>query len=277
MSLGEKIRLYRTQLNLTQKDLADQVSVTAQAVSRWEQDIVEPGLDTLKRMSEIFSVSLDQLLSNDYVPSMPASTNVPHLDIFKRQIGVCETCNKPILEGEPLHRVHLSRTHQAIYCETCNTQRLERIKKDQIRITKKQRIWGFIWGILGGGFGLYSTITGLNQGFLSNFNELIIGIAFSYALFAFLFTFTMKNNFIHDFFWDITSWGFVKMPGVIFSLDFDGLLFLIGAKILFFFIGLGIALLAGTFALIISLILAGFVFPFSLYNSFAHPEKTDVI
>jgi transcriptional regulator with XRE-family HTH domain len=277
MSLGEKIRFYRTQLNLTQKDLAEQLSVTAQAVSRWEQDIVEPGLDTLKSMSEIFSVSLDNLLSNDFVPPSPASLNTPLAEPFKRQIGVCEICNKPILEGEPLHRVRHSRSHQGIYCESCNQERLERIKKDQIRITKKQRIWGFIWGILGGGFGLYLTINGLNQGFLSNINELFVGIAFSYALFAFLFTFTMKNNFIHNFFWDITSWGFVKMPGVIFSLDFDGLLFLIGAKILFFFIGLGIALLTGTFALIISLILAGFVFPFSLYNSFVHPEKTDVI
>jgi transcriptional regulator with XRE-family HTH domain len=66
MTLGEKIRHHRSKANLTQKDFADKVNVTAQAISRWEQDIVEPSIQTLKRISEIFNVSLDEFLSNSY-------------------------------------------------------------------------------------------------------------------------------------------------------------------------------------------------------------------
>jgi hypothetical protein len=86
----------------------------------------------------------------------------------------------------------------------------------------------------------------------------------------------MKNNFIHDFFWEVTSWGFVRMPGIIFSFDIDGLLFLITAKIIFFFIGIGLSIVAGGFALVLCLLLAGLVLPVSLFNSFNNPDKTSI-
>lgn len=276
MSLGTNIRDFRSQLNLTQKELADQLNVTAQAVSRWEQDLVEPSVDTLKKMATIFSISLDELLSqtqeNESLPQPNLSQ--PSYDT-RRQIGVCETCNRVILEGEAIHRHQFSRNQKLVQCDGCNQERLLTIKKSQIKETKKRRFWGFFWGVSVGGLSLYATIQGSMDGSLTP-DAALVGYGLSYALFAFLFSFTAKNNFVSNFFWEITSWGFVKMPGVIFSLDIDGLLFLIGAKILFFFIGIGIALIAGTFALMLSLLLAMFVFPFSLYNSFKHPEKTDV-
>jgi len=275
MSLGKTIRDNRTHLDLTQKELADKLNVTAQAVSRWEQDIVEPSIETLKKMSLIFSTSLDQFLTNPTIVTITQPQVQPVYDT-RRQIGVCETCNKVILEGELIHRHSVSRNQKVIQCDTCNTQRLAKLKETQIRSTKWKRFWGLFWGLLVGGFLLYATISGSVDGTLET-DAALVGYVTSYAVFAFLFTFTAKNNFVHDFFWEITSWGFVRMPGIIFSFDFDGLLFLIGAKIILFFIGIGIALIAGSIALIISLILAMFVFPFSLYNSFKHPEKTDVL
>ena len=277
MSLGTTIRDHRSRLGLTQKELADQLNVTAQAVSRWEQDIVEPSIETLKKMSHIFSTSLDEFLTNQVVVT-PTQPQVPQPPIYdtRRQIGVCETCNRVIVEGELIHRHSFSRNQKVIQCDTCNTQRLVKLKETQIRSTKWKRFWGLFMGLLVGGFLLYATISGSLDGTLDT-ETALVGYLTSYAAFAFLFTFTAKNNFVHDFFWEITSWGFVRMPGVIFSFDFDGLLFLIGAKIILFFIGIGIALIAGSIALIISLILAMFVFPFSLYNSFKHPEKTDVL
>ena len=40
--LGDKIRELRTQNNITQKELSEKLFVTAQAVSRWEKNEVEP-------------------------------------------------------------------------------------------------------------------------------------------------------------------------------------------------------------------------------------------
>ena len=39
MSFGENIRHYRTQRNMTQEELASHLSVSAQAVSKWEREI----------------------------------------------------------------------------------------------------------------------------------------------------------------------------------------------------------------------------------------------
>lgn len=56
---GKKIKDLRVKNNLTQIDLAERLNVTPQAVSRWELDIVEPGLDTMRDMANLFGIDLD--------------------------------------------------------------------------------------------------------------------------------------------------------------------------------------------------------------------------
>jgi transcriptional regulator with XRE-family HTH domain len=278
MTTGERIKEYRVKSSLTQKDLADQLNVTAQAVSRWEQDIVEPSIETLKKMAEIFVVSLDQLLSNNKAATDEKSIertiekNNPEIDT-RRTIGVCEECNKVILEGQPIHRHRVTRTEKKIICESCEQIRVEKEKKIKISKTKKFRFKGFFWAIVIGGFFGFVAVNNFLVGTMDA-GDLAISILFSYSVFAFLFTINAKNTFINDFFWEITSWGFVKLPGIIFTLDFDGLLFLIFAKVLLFFIGIGIAVVAGSIALMLSLVLAMFTFPFSVFYSFTKPERT---
>lgn len=287
MTLGEKIRHHRTLANLTQKDFADKVNVTAQAVSRWEQDIVEPSIQTLKRMSEIFSVSLDEFLSNSLQPKQQESqVQAPSTPIIiqqisqdkvdnRRTIGVCEHCNRPILEGEIIHRHSIGSRNprNLVLCESCDQKRKLSIRNENLKRTKKNRFWGFFWGLLFSAPFLYGSFQGVISGSLT-FEASLTGLGLAYLLFSFFFTYTMKNNFIHSFFWEITSWGFVRLPGVIFSFDIDGLLFLITAKIILFFIGIGIAIVAGSFALVLSLLLSGFVLPFALFNAYTNPEKT---
>lgn len=61
MGIGHKIKEYRTKAGLTQKELADGLHITYQAVSRWENDDAEPSFDTLKDICEILNCSLDEL------------------------------------------------------------------------------------------------------------------------------------------------------------------------------------------------------------------------
>jgi transcriptional regulator with XRE-family HTH domain len=288
MTLGEKVRNYRTRLNLTQKDLADQLNVTSQAVSRWEQDIVEPSVDTLKRMSEIFKVSLDEILSNQFVPKANDPLPPPQPIIIqqasqgsfdnRRTIGVCEQCNKPILEGDAIHR-HFFRTgrtsHSKVLCGSCEQKRIANHNAEKLRVTKKKRFWGLFWGLLFSvPFGFIS-FQGLISGELT-MDSFWFGLGLTYLIFSMFFTYIMDNNIIRGFFWEITSWGFVRLPGVIFSFDIDGLLFLITAKIALFFIGIGISLFAGAIALMISIGVSGFVLPFALFNAFTNPDKTQL-
>ena len=63
VEFGEQLRNARELKGLTQKSLAEQLYVTRQTVSRWECGERYPDIITLKRLSEILSVSLDDLLS----------------------------------------------------------------------------------------------------------------------------------------------------------------------------------------------------------------------
>ena len=52
----------RTQKGYSQDELAEQVFVTRQAVSRWENGETVPGTETLKLLSKLFNVSINTLL-----------------------------------------------------------------------------------------------------------------------------------------------------------------------------------------------------------------------
>lgn len=61
-TLGERIATYRKKVNLTQEQLAEKCTVTAQAVSKWENDLTAPDITLIPRLAEIFNVTCDELL-----------------------------------------------------------------------------------------------------------------------------------------------------------------------------------------------------------------------
>ncbi len=62
MNLAEKIYELRTMQNLSQGDLADLLGVSRQSVSKWETGTSVPDLDKLIKLSEVFHVTLDELV-----------------------------------------------------------------------------------------------------------------------------------------------------------------------------------------------------------------------
>ena len=63
MTVGEKIQYYRKKIGLSQEELGQKMIVSRQTVSLWEMDKTLPTVDNLIRLKEIFSVSLDDILS----------------------------------------------------------------------------------------------------------------------------------------------------------------------------------------------------------------------
>lgn len=88
----------RTRKGLSQEQLAEQVFVTRQAVSRWETGETTPNIDTLKLLSRLYDVSINTLLGSP------------------RQL-ICQCC------GMPLDDTSLSRepdgTFNEDYCKWC--------------------------------------------------------------------------------------------------------------------------------------------------------------
>ena len=65
MELGTQIRKYRNERTLSQEALAEKVYVSRQTVSNWENDKSYPDVNSLVLLSEVFEISLDQLIKGD--------------------------------------------------------------------------------------------------------------------------------------------------------------------------------------------------------------------
>lgn len=68
MTLGEKISTLRNQHEMSQGDLAEKMNVSRQSISKWETDTSVPELDKLIQLSEVFHITLDELVKGDAPP-----------------------------------------------------------------------------------------------------------------------------------------------------------------------------------------------------------------
>lgn len=60
-TLGSKIAYYRRLNALTQEELSKKLNVSAQAVSKWEQQLSAPDIMLLPLIAEVFCISIDEL------------------------------------------------------------------------------------------------------------------------------------------------------------------------------------------------------------------------
>ena len=61
-TLGQRFARLRKEKGLTQDDIAQKVNISAQAVSKWENDISMPDISVLPLLSDILDITLDELL-----------------------------------------------------------------------------------------------------------------------------------------------------------------------------------------------------------------------
>ena len=62
-----------------QVELAKKLSVTKQTVSNWENDNIQPSIETLVRLSKLFGVTTDYLLGLDEIPRLSAEGLSPEV------------------------------------------------------------------------------------------------------------------------------------------------------------------------------------------------------
>lgn len=65
MELGTHIKQYRKELGISQDELAERIFVSRQSISNWENNKTYPDIHTLLLLSDVFSVSLDELIKGD--------------------------------------------------------------------------------------------------------------------------------------------------------------------------------------------------------------------
>ena len=60
--LGNKIKSYRENKKMTQNEVASILSVSPATMSKYESNTLEPSIESLKKLAEIFEISVDELI-----------------------------------------------------------------------------------------------------------------------------------------------------------------------------------------------------------------------
>ncbi|MBQ9850783.1 MAG: helix-turn-helix transcriptional regulator [Clostridia bacterium] len=88
--LSEKIKSLRLAGNYSQVDIAEKLSVTKQTVSNWENNNIQPSVDMLVKIADLFGVSTDYLLGRDMSPKLDVSglseIEIQHLNMIINDI-----------------------------------------------------------------------------------------------------------------------------------------------------------------------------------------------
>ena len=276
--IGNNIKRLRTQRGMTQKNLADRLFVSPQAVSRWENNEVEPSLGTVIEMAKIFNVTTDEILNDDYIPPEPETVErVVEKVVEKKEyvykepppqiLGVCRSCRKPITNPAEMVGQTIGSN---VTCSRCRRQKEEDYKRELRVLAETRRDRSFIWGgVAAGAWFLMILFASLS----TTLWPLLWGLLATPAVFTFVSCLILRNNFVGEAVLEMFSWGFVKLPGLIFTFDIDGCLWFIAMKILFWVLGFILAVAGAALALTFGLLLSLFVYPYALVKNIRRPEE----
>lgn len=134
MPIGEKISYLRRQKGMTQAQLAEQLGISAQAVSKWESGLSCPDIMTLLPLSKILGVSTDTLLGAEAAEEENAALGV----VLSKENGASEEET-----AEPVHTfdMALGAVEVKITEGTGFSLTSEGIEDDQISAVNENGVW----------------------------------------------------------------------------------------------------------------------------------------
>lgn len=291
MNYGQKIAELRKKADMTQAELGESLSVTSQAVSKWENGLSEPDLGTINKICELFNVS-----ANDFFETTEKSVaaedengngenkneEVPAPKIIN---GYCEKCHKPVGPNE--YKV-FKRTEkvgfdedavynsvQEILCNDCAKKKeaavlAENERKRQFKIEEEKKHFrrGLIWGGVGSVVALIIAIV-----FTATDKETVavtgawISVYGMFTLISQLFWVNSVAELLAFFCKSFT------MPGIIFTLDIDRIIWAICVKVLLAILSVVLSVLWFATGLVVSLFYSMIAFPFGVTNKIKEIKK----
>lgn len=295
LTLGKKLSTYRKNHDMTQQELAEHLNLSAQAISKWENDTSQPDIENLMKLAKLYGVSLDELLgmgsdktekpqtidTDAVVDSM--YTKIEEQIKNDAPIGYCKNC------GIAVREENLAQKEPVIMCKKCKEkieeekrrketaqrerqaaekERAARAHQSGMESMRRHRNKSLIWAAIATLPILIFCIVGLFQGIETS--DEWVGWVTLLVIDLLIFTFVavmFYDTFVKDaVLYMLTA--SVNWPGIIFTFDLDGFIFLIAMKIIFAVLGFIIGILAALLGLLFGLLVSPFVLPFVLirYN-----------
>ena len=106
--LGDKIKLYRENKKMTQNDIANILDVSPATVSKYESGALEPNIESLKRLAELFGISIDELINDEGDKFDISKINI--LDVLREQ-------KEMKLKGNLYHQTQISFAYNTNHIE----------------------------------------------------------------------------------------------------------------------------------------------------------------
>ena len=224
--LGDKIAEFRKLNNMTQSDLGEALNISPQAVSKWERNLSQPDFDTINKMATLFKVPISKFSEND---DENFEQDVKEGD---KKIA-CSKCGKFFEEQD------IFSSEPEPICVKCNNELIKEkedidnlINKNNIKAKKQSKNLfksSFIWA------GLITIAVDLVIIF-SLIGEFTFGEIFGFVSINTILTYCFSNQMFYDnFLRDFIDWFKYRsfgLPGIIFGLDFGGILLFLLWKVI---------------------------------------------
>jgi putative transcriptional regulator len=96
---SENIKILRKQKGMSQETLSQQLNVVRQTISKWEKGLSVPDADMLTRISELFEVSVSELLGSRIEEEKNMNEIAVQLSLLNEQLANRSRRNRKILKG----------------------------------------------------------------------------------------------------------------------------------------------------------------------------------
>ena len=288
MTLGKKLSNYRKMLGFTQQQLGEYLNLSAQAVSKWENDLAEPDIATLKSLANLYSLTVDELLNSnneDFQPkSQTAEASFNDGGAKLETIGFCKNCGIVVTEENIGERTPVVLCKDC-YEEKCKNEELQRLERqraakeaelehqrrlDEIEDKKKKisndmkhkvKVSSIVAGIITLVFFVLWVMLLVNN---FDFGLLVTGLILGASIFTFV-SLLFYDTAVLDVL-EYMGTASINWPGIIFDLDLEGLAFLIIVKALFAALGFIFGLVCAVLGVFVSMFISIFIYPFVMHN-----------
>lgn len=112
MTFAKKLKMIRKQAGMSQEKLAEKIGVSRQAITKWETDMGIPDIENIMAISNLFNISIDELLSNkigmikksQFLYESVTEYDIDHLKHYEMNLG---GANKLVLSGYEGEKIYV--------------------------------------------------------------------------------------------------------------------------------------------------------------------------
>lgn len=273
MSIGKNLSSLRRKNGLTQQQLGDMLNISAQAVSKWENELAEPDLATVKKIASIYKISVDEILDTDIETAVELadaeviaeSVTESISEKIVTPIGFCKEC------GITVTNDNFGTDTPAVMCKKCHEKYLENVRARENAIKaeqqrqknevlseandmRKTRTLSIVFGSIIGVAIMILAIIAAGPG------GIVTGVL-TYTFVSLCFFEDSKVRAILEFMGGAS----INWPGLIWEFDLDGFLWMIGMKILFAVLGFLFGVLCAVLGFFIAFFFSVLEYPFFIF------------